>query len=48
MKWRIQSLFSTALYVDKLDFKFNKKQFKYIKTCERKENTHNQQMGNYL
>jgi|TARA_E500000318_G_scaffold93178_1_gene92145 uncharacterized protein (TIGR02466 family) len=41
MKWRIQSLFSTALYVDKLDFKFNKKQFKYIKTCERKENTHN-------
>ena len=41
MKWRIQSLFPTGLYVDKLDLKLNKKQFKYSKTCKRKENTHN-------
>ena len=41
MKWRIQSLFPTALFVDKLDFKLNKKQLKYTKTCERKQNTFN-------
>ena len=41
MKWRVQSLFPTALLVDKLDFKLNKKQLKYTKTCERKQNTFN-------
>ena len=41
MRWRIQSLFPTAIYVDKLDFKLNKKQLKYAKTCERKQNTFN-------
>ena len=46
MRWRIQSLFPTGIYVDKLDFKLNKKQLKYAKTCERKQNTFNLSSSN--
>lgn len=46
MKWRIQSLFPTGIYVDKLDFKLNKKQLKYAKTCGRKQNTFNLSSSN--
>lgn len=41
MKFKIDEIFSTPLYKDKLNFKLNKKQFKYAITCERKKNTYN-------
>jgi uncharacterized protein (TIGR02466 family) len=41
MSCYIEKLFPIALYIDKLNFKLNKKQSKYAETCQRKLNTFN-------